>query len=196
MGGISLPAPRTGIGKPLMQALRERRTTREFTNAPISDQVLSDLLWAGFGINRPENDHRTAPSAMNSQEVDIYVARRDGLFMYEAKSHRLNRLLRGDFREKVSGQPFMKEAAVALIYVADLPRLTKAKPESRSFYAAIDAGCIVQNVYLFCASENLGTVVFDLDRKVLGEAIQLKPNQQIILAQAVGYPRDKAVTLK
>ena len=187
---IPLPAPQTEGGKPLMQALKQRRTIRDLKHDKLPAQVLANLLWAGFGINRPESGHRTAPSAMNSQEVDLYIALPEGLYLYEAKPHQLQPVLAKDLRAKTSGQPFATNAPVVLIYVADLPRLTKAKPEQRGFYAAIDTGCISQNIYLCCASEGLATVVYDLDRAPLAAAMKLRPEQRIILAQAVGYPKN------
>jgi len=187
---IPLPAPQTDGGKPLMQALKQRRTIRELKPDKLPAQVLANLLWAGFGINRPESGHRTAPSAMNSQEVDLYVALPEGLYVYEAKPHHLKPVLDKDLRAKTSRQPFATNAPVVLIFVADLPRLTKAKPEKREFYAAVDAGCISQNIYLYCASEGLATVVYDLDRAPLAAAMNLRPEQKIILAQAVGYPKN------
>ncbi len=185
---IPLPAPQTAGGKPLMQALKDRRTTREFKPGKLTPQQLSNLLWAAFGINRPENDHRTAPSAMNSQEVDLYVALPDGLFLYDPKANELKPSVSADVRTLTNGQPFVTNAPVVLIYVADLPRLTKAKTESRPFYAAVDTGYISQNVYLYCASEGLATVVYDLNRPPLVKAMHLGPDQQIILAQAIGHP--------
>ena len=187
---IPLPAPQTEGGKPLMQTLKQRRTTRDLKPDKLPAQVLANLLWAGFGINRPETGNRTAPSAMNSQEMDLYVALPEGLYLYEAKPHQLKPVLAKDLRAKTSGQAFATNAPVVLIYVADLPRLTKAKPEKREFYAGFDAGCISQNVYLYCASEGLATVVYELDRPPLAAAMQLRPEQKIILAQAVGYPKD------
>lgn len=187
---VSLPPADDLAGKPLRQALRQRRTVREFQAAPLPDRLLSGLLWAGCGVNRPAEGRRTVPSAMNSQEIEIYVARHDKLFVYEPVDHRLKLVAQGDFRAKTTGQAFASEAPVVLIYVANLDKLSKAKPESRPLYAAIDTGCIVQNVYLYCAAENLGTVVYDLDRKTLAEVMGLNPNQQVILAQAVGFPRN------
>ena len=187
---IALPAPQTEGGKPLMQALKQRQSIREIKPDKLPAQVLANLLWAGFGINRPGSGHRTAPSAMNSQEVDLYVALPEGLYVYEAKPHQLKPVLDKDLRARVSGQPFATNAPVVLIYVADLPRLTKSRPERREFYAAVDTGYISQNIYLCCASEGLATVVFDLDRPPLAAAMKLGPEQQIILAQAIGYPRD------
>ena len=185
---IPLPPPQTEGGLPFMQALKQRHTTRELKPADLPAQVLANLLWAGFGINRPETGHRTAPSAMNSQEVDIYVALAQGLYVYEPKANRLKPVLAGDFRVRTSAQPFAKEAPVVLIFVADLPRLVKAKPDQRPFYAAIDTGYISQNIYLYCASAELATVVFAVDQAPLAATMKLKPDQKVILAQAVGYP--------
>ena len=187
---IPLPPPQTEGGKPLMQALKQRQTIREIKPDKLPAQALANLLWAGFGINRPGSGHRTAPSAMNSQEVDLYVALPEGLYVYEAKPHQLKPVLEKDLRPQVSGQPFATNAPVVLIYVADLPRLAKSRPERREFYAAVDTGYISQNVYLCCASEGLATVVFDLDRGPLAAAMKLGPEQKIILAQAVGYPKN------
>lgn len=174
---------------PLMEALRARRSIRDFSPAPLEPQSLSNLLWAAFGINRPENDHRTAPSAMNAQEMDIYVALADGTFMYDAKKHRLLAVTPQDVRLKTGGGDFIKVAPVALIYVADLARMTKAKPELKEPYAWNSAGYISQNVYLYCASAGLASVVHEIgDRRPLAEALALRPEQKIILAQAVGHP--------
>ncbi len=185
---IDLPPPHQSGGLPLMQALKERQTRRDFQTNTLSAQQLSDLLWAAFGINRPATDHRTAPSAMNSQEVDIYAATAGGLFLYEPGPHRLRPVLAADLRAMTDGGDFSKVAPVALIYVADLARLTKASPERKEFYATVDTGFVSQNVYLFCASAGLATVVHDLDRAPLSRAMNLRPDQRIVLAQAVGHP--------
>jgi nitroreductase len=147
------------------------------------------LLWAGFGINRPENDHRTAPSTMNMQEIDVYVATAEGLHFYDAKPHQLKPVRAGDLRAKTGGQVALQEAPTVLILVADFSRMTKAKPADRDFYAAIDAGFISQNVYLYCASAGLATVVHELDRPPLAQAMQLRPEQRILIAQSVGYSK-------
>ncbi|MCX7825739.1 MAG: SagB/ThcOx family dehydrogenase [Verrucomicrobiae bacterium] len=186
---IALPQPQTVGGRPLMQALRDRKSTREFSREPLSLQTLSNLLWAGFGINRPETGHRTAPSAMNSQEVALYVALAEGLFFYDATAHQLQPVLAKDIRAQTGSQPFVREAPVSIIFVADLARLTKAKPGEREFYAGIDTGFISQNIYLYCASEGLATVVHAVDHAVLGRAMPLRPEQKVILAQAVGHPK-------
>jgi len=185
-----LPPAQTDGGMPLMQALKERRTTRSFAEQSLPPRVLSNLLWAAFGINRPENDHRTAPSARNWQEIDIYVALHDGLFVYEAKSHALKPVVMKDLRALAGTQSHAREAPVTLVYVADERRMSGADDDTRKTFAAADTGFIAQNVYLFCASEGLGSVVFaSIDREVFTRAAGLRSEQRITLAQSVGYPK-------
>jgi len=187
---IELPAAQTEGGKPLMQALKARRTTRAFSGEPLPQQVLSNLLWAAFGVNRPDTGGRTAPSARNWQELDVYVARQDGLYVYEAAAHALRRVRAQDVRPDVGGQEHSRTAPVTLIYVADDAKMGMAGAETRAFYSAADTGFVAQNVYLFCASEGLGTVVFaTIDRERLAQAMGLKVGQRITLAQSVGFPR-------
>ena len=186
---VSLPAPRTGSGKPLMQALKERRTTREFSEKALSRQMLSDLLWAAFGVNRPEDGKRTAPSAWNHQEVDLYVFLQDGVYVYEAVEHRLRPVLEGDHRAMTSTDDFGRIAPVSIAYVADHSRTPKTPTWEKPFYAGIHTGFIGQNVYLYCASAGLGTVIHDSTADgALAKALGLRRDQQIILAQAIGYP--------
>jgi len=185
----ALPAPQMAGGKPLMQALKERQSIREYKADPLTEQQTSDLLWAAFGMNRPEIDHRTAPSAMNTQDIDIYVATAEGLYLYEAKPHRLKQVGSEDVRGLTSGQPFGKVAPVQLIFVSDHSRMPKVPPELRDLYAGVDAGAIVQNVYLYCASAGLASVVHELDRGPLAKAMDLKADQHIVLAQTVGYAK-------
>ena len=189
LGSKALPAPQMSGGKPLMQALKERRSIRDFKPDALSDQQMSDLLWAAFGMNRPEIDHRTAPSAQNNQDVDIYVAMAEGLYVYEAKPHRLKKVANQDVHLLTSGQPFGKVAPVQLVYISDFARMPKVGPELRDLYAGVDTGCIVQNVYLYCASSGLAAVVHELDRTPLAKAINLRPDQRIVVAQAVGLPK-------
>jgi SagB-type dehydrogenase family enzyme len=187
---IELPQPQTEGGKPLMQALKARHTTREFKPNPLAAQVLSNLLWAAFGINRPDSGKRTAPSARNWQEIDIYVAMAEGTYVYDAKTHRLNPVLSGDIRAATGGQDFVKDAPVNLVYVADLAKTGDASAEGQNLYTAVDTGFISQNVYLFCASEGLATVVRGtVDRPALAKLLKLRTDQKIIVAQTVGYPK-------
>ena len=187
---VSLPEPQTDGGKPLMQTLKARNTSREIKPDKLPLQVLSNLLWAAFGINRPESGKRTAPSAMNWQEIDIYVALADGLYVYDAKAQGLNPVLAADVRGATGTQDFVKDAPVNLVYVADLAKTGDASDESQNLYTAVDTGVIVQNVYLFCSSEGLGTVVRgSVDRAALAKLMKLRTNQRIVVAQTVGYPK-------
>ena len=186
---IELPKPQMSGGMPLMEALKARHTTREFKPDPLPAPVLSNLLWAAFGINRPGSGKRTAPSAMNWQENDIYVFLAGGVYIYEAKAHRLNPVVGEDFRATTGTQDFVKNAPVNLVYVADLAKTGNASRDERNLYTAVDAGLIVQNVYLFCASEGLATVVRgSVDRPALAKLLKRRPDQRIIVAQTVGYP--------
>jgi SagB-type dehydrogenase family enzyme len=187
---IQLPAPQIDGGKPLMQALKDRHSSRDFSADTLSLQTLSSLLWAAFGINRPENDHRTAPSAMNWQEVDIYVALASGTFLYDAKANQLKLVTAEDVRSLTGSQPFVKDAPLNLVYVADYARISRASSDDRSLYTGADVGFIGQNVYLFCASEGLATVIRgSVEREPLSKALKLRAEQKIILAQTVGYPK-------
>jgi SagB-type dehydrogenase family enzyme len=187
---LPLPPPQTSGGRPLMQVLKDRHSTREFSAEKLPPQVLSNLLWAAFGVNRADSGKRTAPSAMNWQEIDIYVATENGLYVYDAKANALNLVLNQDVRGATGEQPFAKEAPVDLVYVADLAKTGKASGEDQTLYTAADTGFIAQNVYLFSASEGLAVVVRgSVDRPALAKLMKLRPDQKIILAQTVGYPR-------
>jgi len=187
---IELPKPQLDIGRPLMQVLKDRSSSRAFSSERLPLQALSYLLWAAFGVNRPDSGKRTAPSAVNWQEIDIYVATADGLYVYDAKAHRLNPVLAEDIRAATGLQPFVKEAPVNLVYVADLAKTGNASAADRELYTAADTGFIAQNVYLFCASEGLATVVRgSVDRAALAKVMKLRPDQKIMLAQTVGYPK-------
>jgi len=187
---VELPAPQTTGGMPLMQALKARHSTREFSSRKLPLQVLSNLLWAAFGVNRSDSGKRTAPSAMNWQETDIYVATAEGLYVYDAKGNKLNPILAEDVRAATGTQPYVGEAPVNLVYVADLAKIRHASSEELTFYTSADSGLIAQNVYLFCASEGLGVVVRgSINRPALAKIMRLRSNQKITLAQTVGYPK-------
>jgi nitroreductase len=173
-----------------MQAVRSRQSSRSFREETLPPQVLSNLLWAAYGVNRPASGGRTAPSANNSQDMAIYLAMADGVFLYDAKAHALAPLSAEDIRGLTGRQAFVKEAPLNLIYVSDLAKMTRAAADVREFYAAAHTGFIGQNVYLFCASEGLATVVRALvDRAPLAAKLGLRPDQRITLVQTVGYPR-------
>jgi nitroreductase len=187
---ISLPKPQMEGGKPLLQALKDRKTSREFSAEKLPVQVLSNLLWAAFGISRPAEGKRTAPSANNRQEIDVYVASAEGVSLYDPKAHALTPILAEDIRALTGRQAFVKDVPVNLVYVADFARMGSASKEDREFYSAADTGFISQNVYLYCASEGLATVVRAMiDRPALAKAMKLRPDQKIILSQSVGYPK-------
>ncbi len=189
---IELPPPQTDGGMPLMQALKERQSMRAFSDKELSLQTLSDLLWAAAGINRPDTGGRTAPTAMNKQEIDIYVALKDGLFLYDAKNNLLVSVLSQDVRAMTGEQSFVKDAPVDLIFVADHQKMEGMTGEQKDFYGATDTGFISENVYLFCASAGLATVVRGWFNKLtLTKAMKLRPSQTIVLAQTVGYPRNE-----
>jgi len=188
---IELLKPQTDGGKPLMQVLKARKSSREFSNEKLPLQVLSNMLWAAWGINRPDGK-RTAPSAMNLQEIDVYVALAEGLYLYDAKENIFKPVLSKDIRAMTGGQPFVKDAPVNLIYVADYSKMGKVAAKDKAFFSAANSGFISQNVYLFCASEGLATVVRAyVDKNALAKVMKLRPNQKIILAQTVGYPKKK-----
>jgi SagB-type dehydrogenase family enzyme len=190
MKPVQLAPPSMEGGKPLMQALKERATSRSFSADPLPDRVLSNLVWAAFGINRPDSGRRTAPSAQNWQEIDVYVVMASGTYAYDAKAHALTPVVGGDLRALTGKQGFAKDAPVTLVFVADYARMGRASQEDRDLYSAADAGYISQNVYLFCASEGLATGVrASIDRPVLAKAMKLRPEQKIVLAQSVGYPK-------
>lgn len=187
---IQLPQPQTDGGKPLMQTLKERKSTRSFSSEPLPAQMLGNLLWAAFGINRPDTGQRTAPSALNRQEIDIYVATANGLYLYDAKGNALQPMLTNDVRAATGMQPFVKDAPVDLVYVADYSQMGRGTDDEKNLYTAADTGFIGQNVYLFCASEGLATVVRgSIDRAALAKIMKLRPEQKIMLAQTVGYPK-------
>jgi SagB-type dehydrogenase family enzyme len=193
---IKLLPPDLNRGKLLMQSLMERKTSRSFSTKKLPIEVLSNLMWAACGINRPGSGKRTAPSAVNWQEIEVYVAMEEGLYLYDAKAHSLQPVLKKDLRKDTTIfiQPSRSSVAGAplqLIYVADYSKMSfNTNDEDKKLYSAADAGFIAQNVYLYCASEGLATVVRGMVNKdALSKDMQLRDKQKIILVQAVGYPQ-------
>ena len=172
-----------------MSALKLRHSTREYSDKPLTSQTLSDLLWAAFGINRPNGD-RTAPYWRHIMVIDVYAAMADGVWLYEPKTHRLLPHLSADIRAQTGLQDFVGVAPLNLVYVAHGERMTDVSPEERRLYASVDAGFIGQNVYLFCASEGLATVFRGaVDYAKLNRTMKLPDQQFVTFAQTVGYPR-------
>ncbi len=186
---IPLPKPKTDGGKPLMQALSERRSGREFSPSKLPAQVLSNLLWAAYGVNRADG-HRTAPSAMNKQTVDVYVVVADGAFLYNPAANRLDLVGPADLRAVTGTQAFAGEAPLDLVYVADYSKMSNWSESDRLLFSGAETGFIGQNVYLYCASDGLATVIrASINRDALAQALKLRPDQKITLAQTVGYPK-------
>jgi hypothetical protein len=190
LGELALPAPQTSGGLPLMQALQRRQSQREFRPEALAPQQLSDLLWAAAGINRAEHGGRTAPSALNAQEVDLYVALSNGLYRYQPQRHVLLLVKAEDVRRVTGYQDFVDTAPLDLVYVADHGRMKMVPAAARESYASVAAGAMAQNVYLYCASAGLAAVVRAwFDRHALGQAMGLGADQQILLTQTVGNPK-------
>lgn len=172
-----LPEPQTNGGKPLMEALKDRKTSRSFSDRPLEPQMLSDMLWAAFGINRPAEGKRTAPTAMNRQDIDVYVLDAAGVWRYEAKESALIPVLEKDLRSVMDSQPFAAKAPVTLLYVAE-----------NNVTSGMHAGSLYQNVGLFCASAGLNNVVRRMDKDQLTQALPLPAGKEVIVSQSVGYP--------
>ncbi|ALT76399.1 SagB/ThcOx family dehydrogenase [Paucibacter sp. KCTC 42545] len=184
---LHLPAPSLSGGMPLIAALASRQSRREFAPEPLAEQQLSDLLWAAAGINRHELGGRTVPSAMNSQEVLLYVAMPQGLFLYEPLPHHLRLIVASDVRRVTGQQDFVDTAPLDLVFVADHSRLGLVPAAQREAYAYVMAGAMAQNVYLYCASEGLATVIRAwFDRDALSQAMGLQADHQLLLSQTVG----------
>ena len=174
-----------------MQALRERKSTKEFTQREITPGQISNLLWAAFGINRPESGKRTVATAVNCQDIDVYVVLEKAAYVYRAQEHRLIPVVNRDVRPLAATQEYARVAPVTLVYVSDYSKMADGFGEKKPIYAAFHAGSISQNVYLYCASAGLGAVVRDsVDRAGLGDALNLRADQVIVMAQSVGYAPD------
>jgi SagB-type dehydrogenase family enzyme len=187
---IYLPSAHISGGLPLMQALAQRQSLREFDPAPLPLQTLSDLLWAAAGINRPTLGGRTTPSAMNAQELEVYVAMSNGLFLYHASTQSLQLVSASDVRRVTGYQDFVDTAPLDLIFVADHSAMKLVPAALRDSYAFAAAGAMAQNVYLFCASAGLATVIRAwLNRDALAAAMGLNNDHHILLSQTIGKPR-------
>jgi nitroreductase len=181
---------RPNSGNAAIQLLEKRSSSRDFSTQPLPADIFSNLLWAAWGINRPDG-HRTAPSAMNKQDMDVYAVLPDGAYLYDAKANQLKPVASGDLRPLAGSQPFVKEAPLNLVYVSDYAKL-RGTPDEMLLYAGAHTGFMAENVYLYCASEGLATVVRAMmDRPALAKALKLRPDQHITLSQTVGYPKKR-----
>lgn len=185
---IILEKPQVGMDVPLHVAFDNRRTVRNFSPERLDPPLISSLLWSAYGINRREADLRVVPSAMNVQEFDIYLFNEEGAYLYDAHKNTLTLVAEGDLRQKISPQPHFAKAPVSIVIVANYDRMTKFKKEAdRDFYAAVDCGYVSQNIYLFCASANLGTVACGgINREEIAQILKIK-NGSALLAHPVGF---------
>lgn len=189
---IQLPTPSKSGGMPLMEALSKRSTNRSMDSTRhLSEQQLSDLVWAAWGVNRPDG-RRTAPSALNRQEIDLYLIGRSGAYLYDATNHKLVPVAEGDHRAEVNNQEFTKTGDWILIFVADYSRMMNPdNTQQNAITSGVDAGLIAQNVYLYGASEGLAVVVhMSLNQKEIAEILRLGETQHIVLGQTVGLPAE------
>jgi len=189
---IDLPQPTRKGGKPLMEALAERKSSREFASTKLPLDKLSNLLWAAYGVNRPASGSRTAPSAHNRQTVDLYVAIPEGLYLYDAAKHRLQPVASEDARAISGTQDFVAKAPLNLVFVAQMNKLERPEGVTDADaheWVAVEAGAIAQNVYLYCASEGLATVVrAGVQREAFTKLAKLPADRRILSGQTVGYP--------
>lgn len=192
---LKLPEPQKELEFPLMKALEKRRTIRKWKDTSVSEQDISNILWAACGVTKKKygnvKSKRTAPSACNSQEIRVYLAMKKGVFLYSEENHELFKIISKDIRENIGTQKMMKSAPLGLVFVADLSRMNSPflrNKEARRFCAWVDTGYLSQNVYLYCAASNLGTVVLSLvDREKLHKLMKLKEHEKIVLTQVVGH---------
>ncbi len=183
---IKLNKPDTQRGLPFMEALAKRQSIREFAGRPLELQDLSDLLWAAVGINRPESGKRTAPTARNKQEIEVYACFPEGAYIYNAQMHELNPVAKGDFRPAVGGgQNFVNNAPVCLVIVANLNKFN-----GEILMPAVDAGIVSQNISVFCAATGLVTVPrASMNQEQLSQALKLKAYQRPLMNHPVGYAK-------
>ncbi len=186
---IPLPPPERSGGLPLMQAFAQRHSSRDFAATELPLPLLSNLLWAANGVNR-DDGRRTAPSAMNAQEIDIYVALLSGAYLYDAGANALRLVAGADVRRVTGYQDFVDDAPLDLVYVADHSRMRLVPVSMRPSYANVAAGAITQNVYLFAASNGLVSVIRAwIDREAIANALGLSHDQEVLLSQTVGFPK-------
>jgi hypothetical protein len=202
---ITLVKPQTDGGKSVLAALWARRTIRNIADKPLPPQVLSNLIWAAWGVNRPAGASgrigRTAASASNSQEIDLYVVLPEGIYLYDAVPHRLIPVVAGDHRASVGRggrRGSMARAPVILVYVVDIAKYNRGRPqepglrdpEIQKSYYNVATGLIAENVYLFAASQGLAAWFHNCNKTALANLLELRPEQRVLYAQTVGHPAE------
>jgi nitroreductase len=204
---VKLPKPTLSRSTSVFKALQQRKTVREISDKKLSWQVLSNLLWAAYGVNRKTGPFgipgRTAASASNSQEIDLYIAMLEGIYLYEALHHSLVPVIAGDFRTLAIGPGqanLVVNAPVQIIYITDVYKLTHTSgyqepglqdPEIQKSYYYVDTGLIAGNVYLFAASQDLASWFHNCNKPVLKEILNLRVDQRVLFGQTIGYPTEK-----
>ncbi len=204
---VDLPKPRVDGGKSVSRALQQRQTIREISEKKLSRQMLSNLLWAACGINRKrgpfDTPGRTAASASNSQEIDIYVVTEEGTYLYDAVHHVLVPVVPGDLRPLAIGAgqaTLVAGAPIHLIYIVDVNKLSHTSgyqepglqdPDIQKSYYFVDTGLIAGNVYLFAASRGLASWFHNCNKPALAEKLKLRADQRVLFGQTVGYPARK-----
>lgn len=193
---IQLPPPHTSGGMPLMETLRQRQSTRDFAEEPLSQQQISDLLWAAFGVNRPESGMRTAPSSYNWQDITMYIFTEDGVWTYDAGANMLRHVKTGDHRKLAGMQSYVYDAPLSIVYVSDTTTMTvngkTFDDDYEMMIGCLDAGHISQNVYLYCASAGLGAVArASVDRETFAQEFNLPETDNVIFGQTVGIPNEE-----
>ncbi len=184
---IKLPPPDLQSGKPLMQCLALRRSSRNFDRQPLPMQIISEILFAADGINRADG-HKTVPTALNKQNQTIYAVTSDGVYHYNNQKHSLVLIQKGDFRKNCGMQPFHQTAPLILVYVSDMAAVGNT-PEQQAMYAGNHSGSASQNVYLYAASKGLSTVICgSINKELLKKTLHLKGAQQAVFSQPIGFP--------
>ncbi len=187
---IQLPTPDKSGGEPLMKCLNERKSSRDYSEKALSQQQLSNLLWAAYGYNRPEDEKRTVPTSRNIQDIELYVFSAKGVFVYNAKAHELKKISGEDQRGVTGKQPFVKDAAINLVYVSDFDKHSGNDDQVKKVTASVHCGFMGQNVYLYCASEGLSSVFRAwIDPDEIAEALNLPKNKHVMYSQTVGFPK-------
>lgn len=174
-----------GGGIPLMEALKSRKSVRQFHAHEIDNRIIGQLLWAANGVNRSEDNKRTAPSARNAQEINVYVFHQSGIYLYLPENHQVKLIRKGDHRHSVSKADFTREAPLFLVLVADYNKMSKFEDADKEYYSAIDCGYVSQNIYLYCASEHLSTVAMgNIEKNNIAKLIGLK-NGKVLLGHPI-----------